>query len=201
MEDRPARTQKGPTASEENGKSPGGKTAPQTSPRRKRKTVAEDLKKNLEEQRQLAQDNYEKFLRAYAELENYKKRVEKDRTDNLKYANEGVIRDLLPFLDNLQRALEHGSPNEDDSPEALSEGVELTLKELMRVLEKYGLTPIESVGKPFDPNLHEAMMQVESKDHDPQTAVEECEKRYLIKDRLLRPARVSVAMKSDSEGD
>jgi len=198
MEDIPTSGEKHRTASQQSSESQQAKTSADASPRKKRKTVIEDLKKNLDQQRQLAQDNYEKFLRAYAELENYKKRVEKERADNLRYGSEQLVRDLLPFIDNLQRAVEHASSGENNNPKALSEGVELTLKEFMRVLEKHGLKPIESVGKPFDPNLHEAMMQVESEVHQPQTVVEEFQKGYLMKDRLLRPARVSVAMRSES---
>ncbi len=103
------------------------------------------------------------------------------------------MRDLLPFMDNLERAIEHASSEINNNPRALIEGVQLTLKDLRTALEKHGLKAIESVGKPFDPSLHEAMMQVESEAHDPQIVVEEFQKGYLIRDRLLRPARVSVA--------
>ena len=161
--------------------------------RRKRRSTLEDLRKTLEEKKQLAQDNYEKFLRVYAELENYKKRVERERADSLRHVREELIRDILPFIDNLRRAVGHAASEADNDPKALVEGVDLTLRELMRVLEKYGLEPIESVGRRFDPNLHEAMMQVESETCEPQTVVEEFQRGYLLKDRLLRPARVSVA--------
>jgi molecular chaperone GrpE len=172
-------------------------------PKKRRKSVTDELKKSIEEQKQIAQDNYEKFLRVYAELENYKKRVEKDRTESLRYANEGLLRDLLPFIDNLERAINHASAEKNKNPEALVEGIELTLKDLVGVLEKHGLRPIESVGNHFDPNLHEAMMQVESDVYEPQTIVEEFQKGYLVKDRLLRPARVSVATRPEPrrEGD
>lgn len=185
-------------ASQEKSESPQPKAPSKESPKKKQKTTIEDLKKNLEEQKQLSQNNYEKFLRAYAELENYKKRVEKDKADNLKYANEGLIGDLLPFIDNLKRAVEHFSSEKNNNPKALIEGIDLILKDLMNVLGKYGLKPIESAGRPFDPSLHEAMMQVESEAHEPQTILEEFQKGYLIKDRLLRPARVSVAMRPES---
>ncbi len=169
------------------------KVSPEQPRKKKRKSTVEDLKKRLEDQKHLAQDNYEKFLRAYADLENYKKRVEKERADTLKYGNEELMRDLLPFMDNLERAIEHASSEINNNPRALIEGVQLTLKDLRTALEKHGLKAIESVGKPFDPSLHEAMMQVESEAHDPQIVVEEFQKGYLIRDRLLRPARVSVA--------
>ena len=169
--------------------------------KKKRKTTVDDLKKDIEAQKQIAQDNYEKFLRVYAELENYKKRVEKDRIENLRYANEELLRDLLPFIDNLQRAVDHASSEEDTNPGALMDGIELTLKDLRKLLEKHGLRPIESVGARFDPNLHEAMMQVENNVQEPQTVVQEFQKGYLFKDRLLRPARVSVAMRPESKAE
>lgn len=184
-------------ASQENSKSLEVKASSEVSPKKKRKPTVDDLKKQLDDQKQLAQDNYEKFLRAYADLENYKKRAEKEKSDNLRYANEELMRDLLPFLDNLERAVEHASSETDNNPQALIEGIELTLKELMRVLEKHGLKPIDSVGSPFDPNLHEAMMQTETEEYEPQTVVEEFQKGYLIRDRLLRPAKVSVAMRPE----
>ena len=139
------------SANEKNDETPVGgddevsraKASSKNAPKKKRKSAVEDLKKNIEEQKQLAQNNYEKFLRAYAELENYKKRTEKDRADNLKYANEELLRDLLPFIDNLERAVDHASFEKNRNPEALIEGVELTLRDLMRILEKHGLRPIE----------------------------------------------------------
>lgn len=181
------------TASQESSQSPDGKHSQEGPPKKKRRSSVEDLKKQLDNQKQLAQNNYEKFLRAYADLENYKKRVEKERADSLRYANEDLMRDLLPFVDNLGRAIEHSASETNNNPQALIEGVELTLQELMRVLEKHGLKPIDSVGKAFDPNLHEAMMQVENNEYEPLTVVEEFQKGYLLRDRLLRPARVSVA--------
>jgi molecular chaperone GrpE len=196
MEDTTAKAKNQEIPAGEKSESTHAKTPSEGSPKKTRKAIIDGLKKDIEEHKRLAQDNYEKFLRAYAELENYKKRVEKDRAENLKYANEGLLRHLLPFIDNLERAVDHALAEENDHSKALIEGVELTLKDLVKVLENYGLTPIESVGKPFDPSVHEAMMQVESEIQEPETVVEEFQKGYLIKDRLLRPARVSVAMKN-----
>jgi molecular chaperone GrpE len=198
MKDTSPDTRNQEKGSQEGTRSSEVKGASGETPKKKRKATAEDLKKQLDDQKQIAQGNYEKFLRAYADLENYKKRVEKEKADSLRYANEDVIRDLLPFIDNLERAVEHASSETDNNPQALIEGVELTLKELVRALEKHGLKQIESVGKPFDPNLHEAMMQVENEAYDPQTVVEEFQKGYLIRDRLLRPARVSVSMRPEN---
>jgi molecular chaperone GrpE len=194
-----AKDHEGPSSVER--ESIAAETPEEESPKKKRRLLVEELKKSLEEQKQLAQNNYEKFLRAYAELENFKKRVDKERADNLRYANEELMRDLLPFIDNLERAVQHAVPEMNTDSPALTQGIELTLRELLRVLEKHGLKPIEAAGKPFDPNLHEAMMQVESEDHDPQTVVGEFQRGYLIRDRLLRPARVSVATRPASQGE
>ena len=199
MEDRQEPGDDQTEESQEARKTPRGDSLSKETSKKKRKNLVDDLKKNLDEQKQLAQNNYEKFLRAYAELENYKKRIEKERAENLKYANEELLRNLLPSIDNLHRAIEHASSEDNDSPEALADGVRLTLTELIRILEKYGVESIESVGKPFDPNLHEAMLQVETEDHEPLTIVEEFQKGYRIKDRLLRPARVSVAKRPEVE--
>jgi len=199
MEERPERVDNHSGDSPEEGKTSGRDSASKQLSRKKRKPLVEDLKRDLEEQKQLAQSNYEKFLRAYAELENYKKRVEKERSEHFKYANEDLLRDMLPLIDNLYRAIEHASSEGDDNPKALAEGVRLTLAEFMRVLEKHGVEAIESVGKPFDPNLHEAMLQVETEDHEPLTIVEEFQKGYRLKGRLLRPARVSVAKRPEPD--
>jgi molecular chaperone GrpE len=198
MEDRPDRVDNHSGDSPEDGKTSRRDSVSKESSRKKHKPFVDDLKKALENQKQVAQSNYEKFLRTYAELENYKKRVEKERADHFKYANEDLLRDMLPFIDNLYRAIEHFSEGDNNST-ALAEGVRLTLAEFMRVLEKHGVESIESVGKPFDPNLHEAMLQVETEDYEPLTIVEEFQKGYRLKDRLLRPARVSVAKRPEPD--
>jgi molecular chaperone GrpE len=150
----------------------------------------ETLKARLEEKTKQAEENYDRFLRAQAELENYKKRVEREKTSLVKYGNEELIKAVLPVLDNLERALDQ-APGEN--PDGLMEGIRITRDQLLQVLEKFGVTLVEAVGVPFDPNKHEAMMQVESPDHEPSTVVSELQKGYFLNDRLLRPAMVSVA--------
>jgi molecular chaperone GrpE len=181
---------------QEEAQTPEGKAS-----KRGEEATIEDLQERLEEQKMVAQNNYDKFLRAYAELENYKKRMSKERKDLLTYANEELIREILPFVDNLERAINHASSEGNDSVQALIEGIQLTIKNLMKVLEKHGLKQIESVGRRFDPNLHEAVMQVKSESHEPHTVTEEFEKGYIMKDRLLRPARVAIAMKPELTED
>ena len=167
----------------------------------KREQEIEMLKAQVEEKTKLAEENYDRFLRAQAELENYKKRVEREKSSLVKYGNEDLIKAILPVIDNLERALDH-PPGEN--PDGLVEGVTITLNQLLQELEKFGVTPVASVGEPFDPSKHEAMMRVESADHEPNTVVSELQRGYFLNDRLLRPAMVSVAQpprqKEEGEG-
>ena len=151
-------------------------------------SAAEQQRQSLEEEIKVVQDRY---LRLAAEFENYKKRAQKDQAEYTKYALERLLRDLLPVLDNLQRALQHaqrlGGAN------GLIEGVELTCKQYLEVLSRFGVRPIPSVGLPFDPTVHQAVATVEPRGQAPNTIVEEYEKGYYLHDRVLRPARVTVA--------
>jgi molecular chaperone GrpE len=156
----------------------------------KREREIEMLKTQLEEKTKQAEESYDRFLRAQAELENYKKRVDREKSSLVKYGNEELIKAILPVIDNLERALDHPT---GENPDGLLEGIKITLKQLLQVLEQFGLTRIAAEGEPFDPSKHEAMMQVESADHEPNTVVSELQSGYLLNDRLLRPAMVSVA--------
>ena len=156
----------------------------------KRGQQIEMLKAQMEEKAKQAEENYDRFLRAQAELENYKKRTEREKSSLVKYGNEELIKAILPVVDNLERALDHP---QGENPDGLLEGVKIIYSQLLQALEKFGVTPIAAVGKPFDPSKHEAMMQVESTDHEPNTVVSELQRGYFLNDRLLRPARVSVA--------
>lgn len=138
------------------------------------------------------QEMNDKYLRLYAEFENYKKRVNKDKEELIKYGNENLIINLLPILDNLEMALKHAR---DDLSSGLVQGVEITLKEMKRTLEKFGLTVIEAEGKPFDPSVHDAMTQVEREDLNENIVVEEFRKGYMLKDKVLRPSLVAVSKK------
>jgi molecular chaperone GrpE len=153
--------------------------------------IIADLKKQLEEKEVEARTNYDRFLRQAAELENFKKRALRERDEFVRFANEALIKDLLPVVDNLERAIAHASGGGNGKP--LVEGVEMVLKGLLDVLAKHGVTQLSAAGQSFDPAKHEAMAQVESADHEPNTVVEELHKGYMLHDRLLRPALVSVA--------
>jgi molecular chaperone GrpE len=140
--------------------------------------------------------NWDRFLRERADMENYRKRVQKEKEEILKYGNESFILEILPALDNLERAISHAS----EEGSAIIEGVKLTLSMLLGGLKKFGVTPVEvTPGTPFDPALHQAMTQVESADQEPNTVVAEFQKGYLLNDRLLRPAMVSVAIAPKGE--
>ncbi|MBU0484220.1 MAG: nucleotide exchange factor GrpE [Proteobacteria bacterium] len=146
----------------------------------------------LENAKKEALANQDKLLRAAAEFENIKKRLQREKETSLKYAEECVLREILPAVDNLERALSQDQ-NNPECGAILKEGVEMTLKGLLSSLEKFGLIQMASVGKPFDPNFHEAMVMESSKEVPEQNILQEYEKGYLFKDRLLRAAKVVVS--------
>jgi len=141
----------------------------------------------------------DRYLRLAAELDNARKRFERERQEAIAYANEQIIRELLPVIDNLERAVQHA--DEDTDVKSLLEGVEITLRSFLATLERFGCKPFESVGKPFDPAYHEAIMQQETNDHPENTVVQEYQKGYVLNDRLLRPAMVVVAKQPKEEAD
>lgn len=129
------------------------------------------------------------MLRLKAETDNYKKRLRKDKEDSVQYANEKLLMELLSVYDNFERALAANNP----TLETMKEGVEMILKQFSSFLEKEKVAVIESVGKVFDPTVHEIMCQVESHDHDENIITEEYSKGYTLNGRILRPAKVVVA--------
>lgn len=161
-------------------------------------TSCESLTQKIQEKEKEAGDNYDKYVRAVAELENYKKRAARDRADCLKYGQESLIKDLLPLVDSLERASEYACNSSDF--DAFKEGLQLIRSQLSGCLAKQGVEPIEAVGCEFDPNIHHALMQVESPDHEHNQVVQELEKGYMLNGRLLRPAKVSVCrLKSNTD--
>lgn len=146
----------------------------------------------LEKSKQEAADNYDKFLRASAELENYKKRAVKELADAINYGNEKIIKDILPIIDSLERALDHAVANSEDF-DTFVEGLKLIYEKILKTLEKHGVEKIDAVGMDFDPNFHEAMLQVESEDYENNKIVEEFERGYLLNGRLLRPVKAAVS--------
>jgi molecular chaperone GrpE len=154
------------------------------------------LESELAAAREEARQANDRWVRERADLENVKKRMARQQADTVRYANEGLIRDLLPVVDNLERAVEHARDGGNGAP--LVEGVGLVLKALLDALEKHGVTRIQAKGAPFDPAHHEAMAHVESAEHAPNSVVEEFQPGYRLNERLLRPARVSVAKPRDN---
>lgn len=144
----------------------------------------------LEETRgQLAELN-DKYLRIYAEFDNFRKRTAMDREELRRYANEEIIAELLSVLDHLDMAVQH---SRGATAEKIVEGVQMTLKEFERLLEKFGVRIISAAGQAFDPNLHHAMAQIPTDEVEPNTVVEEFRKGYQLHDKLIRAALVSVA--------
>jgi len=149
------------------------------------------LQTQLQEKEAEAKANYDLFLRERADLENFKRRMQREKSEALRFANEPVIRDLLPIIDNLERAVAHAQGGGNSQP--LIEGVSLVLRSFLEMLEKHGVSRISAKGQSFDPAKHEAMAQVESVEVEPNTVVDEYAPAYLLHGRLLRPALVTVA--------
>ena len=139
----------------------------------------------------------ERVLRTAADAENFKKRLQREKEEQTRYANESLMRELLPVIDNLERALEHSEAGADQG--GLLEGLNMTLKGFLDTLTRFGCTPVEAAGKPFDPNFHEAVSQEESADHEPNTVLRELQKGYMLKERLLRPAMVLVSKRTSQQ--
>ncbi|MDH5525796.1 MAG: nucleotide exchange factor GrpE [Nitrospirota bacterium] len=133
----------------------------------------------------------QRYVRLYAEFENYKKRVGRENEDFRKYANEGLLKELLGVVDNLDLAIGHG--REAENNEKMLEGVEMIRKQFMDVLEKFGVSSIPALGQPFDPSVHQAISQIETTDHADGAVAEEYRKGYFFHQRVLRPAMVVVA--------
>ena len=158
---------------------------------RAKPTSKKELIARLEEVERESSENHDRYLRAAAELENYKKRAARDRQDFIKYANENLIRDILPTVDSMERALEQAA--ESQGFEAFVGGLRLIRDTVISVLGKHGATKIDAVGNDFDPNFHEALMQVEGEKEQDNKVAEEFETGYLLNGRLLRPSKVSIS--------
>jgi molecular chaperone GrpE len=154
------------------------------------------LREALDAKTREADEHRDRYLRAAAEFDNARKRAAREREEYTRYANEALLRELLPVLDNFERALQasRGEP----AAAAVTAGVELIQRELLRVLEKFGVTSFTSVGQPFDPERHEAMARVPAEGRPEGTVVDETARGYLLNGRVLRPAMVTVASSPDA---
>lgn len=157
------------------------------------------LREALQAKTQEAEEHRERYLRGAAEFDNARKRAAREREDYTRYANEALLRELLPVLDNFSRALQ--AARSEAGAAAVIAGVELIQRELLRVLEKFGVTPFDSVGQPFDPERHEAVARVPAAGQPEGTVVNETARGYLLSGRVLRPAMVTVATPPDTTAD
>jgi len=157
----------------------------------------DELRRELEAKEAEVKECQDRLLRQAADVENYKKRAAREKADSIRYANENLVKDLLPILDNLERALGYAQGGGNGKP--LLEGIELVLKNFLEVLGRHGVSQVSAVGERFDPSKHEAVAQVESREHDPNAVVDEYRKGYYLLDRLLRPAQVTVAKVPESK--
>jgi molecular chaperone GrpE len=157
------------------------------------------LRDALQAKTQEAEEHRERYLRGAAEFDNARKRAAREREDYTRYANESLLRELLPVLDNFSRALQ--AARSEPGAAAVTAGVELIQRELLRVLEKFGVTPFDSVGQPFDPERHEAIARVPAVGQPEGTVVNETARGYMLNGRVLRPAMVTVATLPDATAD
>jgi molecular chaperone GrpE len=155
--------------------------------------LQEEKIRHLEDEVQEAKDRY---LRTLAEMDNMRRRHERERQDLLKYATEKLLQDLLPVLDSFEKA---SSVPGTDADSAIVEGIRMVHKQLMHVLEVNGLKPVEAAGKPFDPNLHQAIQRIEG-DVENETVKDEYQRGYLLNGRLVRPSMVSVLVPKSEPG-
>lgn len=151
----------------------------------------EALATMLEEKEQELKDCQDKVLRLAAELDNFKKRIEREKAEHMKYALEAFAKELLPFLDNLERAID--AAKESGDTDKLVEGIELSLSGYFKVMEKFGLKVFNSEGQTFDPEKHEALTVQPSEEFEDNTVIKELLRGYTLHERVLRPAMVIVA--------
>ena len=142
-----------------------------------------------------AEDFKDRWIRTSADFDNFRKRSQKEKADLMKYGNESLLKDLLPVMDNFERAL--ATTGSKSTTESVIQGVQMIYSQLKSILERYGVTADTALGKPFDPNLHEAMSHKEAPAVAPHTVVEEHQKMYFFNKKLIRPALVTVSKESN----
>ncbi|CAJ1003253.1 nucleotide exchange factor GrpE [Brevibacillus aydinogluensis] len=149
-----------------------------------------DWQQEAERWKAQAEENHNRMLRALADMENLRRRTRKEQEDLAKYASLKVISELLPVIDNFERAL--SADKDSMTVESLLEGVNMVYRQMLQIFEREGLTAIQATGQPFDPNVHQAVMQAQDPAYESGVVVEEFQKGYLFKDRVIRPAMVKV---------
>ncbi|MBO8159155.1 nucleotide exchange factor GrpE [Thermosyntropha sp.] len=149
------------------------------------------LRNELEAKEAEAKKNHEMYLRALAELENFRKRAAREREEYIKYASLPLIKKFLSVVDDLERALESSEDNEDY--QSLKKGLEMILKKMHEIMQTEGVEPIEALGKPFNPEYHQPLSVEESSEHPADTVIAELQKGYLMHGRVIRPSLVKVS--------
>ena len=156
-----------------------------------------ELQKRVDELEKEKDELKDQSLRTHAEAENFKKRLTREKEDFAKYSNEKAVKEILPVIDNLERAVAHAKEAGEGS--ALIEGVEMTLDLFQKALARLGVSHVEAVGATFNPERHEAVQQIESADHEPNIVISEFQKGYMLHERLIRPAMVVVSAQSSKK--
>ncbi len=159
--------------------------------------VEQDCLQRLIKCEQELKEAQDRVLRLAAEMDNTRKRLDREKSEGISYANESIMRQLIEVVDNLERAVEHGA--KDENCEGLLDGVRMTHKSLLDLLARFGAAPFESMGSTFDPNRHEAVIQEQNPEYPDMTVTREFQKGYTLRDRLLRPARVGVARNAKAD--
>lgn len=163
----------------------------------------QELEEELAAARKEKEEISDRLLRAAADLENFRRRSEREKQELRKYGSDKVVSELLPAVDNMERALQHANERDIDEESSLVEGIQMVYRQILAALKKHGVEGFESKGEPFDPTRHEAIQQVESTEIDTGIIVEQYQKGYFLHERLLRPALVAVAKRvqpPDNEG-
>jgi molecular chaperone GrpE len=155
-------------------------------------STEEQLLKKIEELEKEKEELTNKYLRAQADLQNFRNRVNREKQQMLMYQSQRVIEALLPVMDNFERAIAAGK-SENSTLESMLEGIEMVFRQIEAVFEQEGVQVIPAVGQPFDPNVHQAVMQEESDQYEPGIVVKEFQKGYQLKGRVIRPSMVSVS--------
>ncbi|MFH1460049.1 MAG: nucleotide exchange factor GrpE [Candidatus Omnitrophota bacterium] len=164
-------------------------------PEKQEITLTQDEYNTLKSQAQIAQDAENRILRLQADFENIKKRLTRDKIEFIKYSNEQIIADIIPFIDDFQRAFEAADKTKDF--DILHKGVEMILNHILEFLKSKGVSEIKAKGVKFNPAYHEAILQAETDEYPENTVVEELQKGYLLNDRVLRTAKVKVAKEKE----
>jgi molecular chaperone GrpE len=154
-------------------------------------SLVEDLQQALTAKAEEAKGLNDKYLRLAAEFDNYKRLIQRDQRDQIRFGNESLLKELLPVVDNLERAIK--ASREGGNNDALIQGVNLTLKQLTGALTRFHVTPVETIGQPFDPAMHQAVASIASEKVPAQHVLDELQRGYLLHDRILRAAMVSVS--------